>query len=84
MSIISKVLNFMPVRNKVKSLQAEDADFYISNGFVSYPRAHFTIDVNCPTRYLEYIQTAYERGWLKPVANLYDYEYTMDKLKEDR
>jgi hypothetical protein len=80
---LSDLLNFMPVRNKVKTLKPSDADFNINNGFLTYPRAHIEVDASCPMSVQRQIQDYVRKGWIKPVANMYDYEYTMDKLKEN-
>lgn len=80
---IDKLLNFMPVRNKIKTIKSGDADFNINNGFIVYPRASIVLDNTCPATVQRQIQDYIRKGWIKPVANMYDYEYTMDKLKDN-
>lgn len=84
MKIISKFLNFMPTRNRIKTVSQDESDFRINNGFLVYGRAELTIVDDCPAKYKEMIQYAYKKGWIKLAANMYDYEYTMDKLKESQ
>lgn len=83
MTLVNKILKLLPTRNKIKTMDSSDPDFRISDGFVSYPRAEIKITAECPAHYREMLQRAYNNGWIKPVANMYDYEYTMDMLKEN-
>jgi hypothetical protein len=68
--------------SQIKTLRPGDADFVIQDGFILAHRAGFEIANDCPREYMQVIQKCYQRGWLKPVAHMIDYEYTMDKLKE--
>lgn len=46
------------------------------------PRAGFEVSNHCPREYRLIISECIDNGWIKPVAHMMDYEYTMDKLKE--
>lgn len=59
-----------------------DPDFSINDGFVVANRAGFEIKEDCPDEYKVMITTCILKGWMVPVAAMYDYELTMDKLKE--
>lgn len=64
-------------------LRPGDKNFTFSpNGVTIVPRASFEISPNCPSNYAHVIATAYQNGWLKPVANMRDTEYTMELLRE--
>lgn len=66
-----------------KMLKAGDKNFTFSpNGVTIVPRASLEISPNCPKDYAHIIQQAYQYGWLKPVANMRDPEYTMELLRE--
>ena len=49
---------------------------------VSAPRAGFEINSECPREYKLIIAECINRGWLKPVANLTQQEYFMEKLSK--
>jgi hypothetical protein len=46
------------------------------------PRAGFEVVKECPREYKLIIQDCIERGWLRPVASVYDHELTFDVLKD--
>lgn len=46
------------------------------------PRAGFEVVKECPIEYKLVIQDCIERGWLRPVASVYDHELTFDVLKD--
>jgi hypothetical protein len=70
--------------NGYKMLRPGDADFTFSpNGVTLVPRASLEISSNCPGEYRHLISQAYRNGWLKPVANMRNTEYTMELLKNE-
>lgn len=69
-------------KSKIKSLRQSEPDFYIDDGFVRYPRAMLHVSPECPAHIRHHIIWAMSEGYLKCVAHMVDYEYTMDKLKE--
>ena len=52
------------------------------DGISVVPRAHVEISANCPQMYMQIIETCLNKGWLKPVANMRDNEYTMELLRK--
>ena len=68
--------------SRFKTLRPGDSDFVIQDGFLLASRAGFEISNNCPREYRLIIAECVNNGWLTPVANMLDYEHTMDKLKE--
>lgn len=65
-----------------KRLTAKDADFTFSpDGVILVPRAVIEIDPNCPNLYKKMILEAHSYGWIKPIANMRDPEYTMELLR---
>lgn len=75
-------MNLKQHQSRIKSLRPGDPDFSINDGFVVANRAGFELSTECPTEHQLIINTCLMMGWLKPVATMYDYELTMDKLKE--
>jgi hypothetical protein len=68
----------------VREFCKDSSDFYFSDGLVTYPRAGFEISMQCPVGYQEMIMTAFEKGWIKPVAYMKESEYVWDRLQQDR
>ena len=67
----------------VKTLRPGDAEFSFSpDGIRLVNRAGFEISNNCPAEYKSIFVTAINAGWLKPVANMLDTEYTMELLRK--
>ena len=75
-------MNITSRRSRIKTLRQNDSDFMLTDGVIVSPRAGFEISQRCPENYRDLIQECIGHGWLKPVAHMMDYEYTMDKLKE--
>jgi hypothetical protein len=75
-------MNIISQRSRIKTLKQNDPDFRIIDGIVTVPRAGFEISENCPAHYQKILMECWGNGWIKPVAHMMDYEYTMDKLKE--
>lgn len=67
----------------VRQLRKGDSDFYFASGPVEYPRAGFEISVHCPEGYQEMIMTAFEKGWIRPVAYVKESEYVWERLQEN-
>jgi len=66
-----------------KMLKPGDNNFtFCPNGVTLVPRASLEISPNCPKDYAYIIQQAVQNGWLKPVANMRDPEYTMELLRQ--
>jgi len=67
-------------KTETKTLSAKDEEFYIRSNITLVPRAAFQIDQRCPAEYKNIIAVCIDRGWLRPVANIRDSEYTYEKL----
>jgi hypothetical protein len=64
-------------------LKPGDKNFTFSpNGVTLVPRASLEITSDCPSEYRDIITQAYKNGWLKPVANIRNPEFTMELLRE--
>ena len=65
------------------SLYRGQKDFTFSpDGITVVPRAHVEILESCPAEIRDQINYALAKGWLQPVANMRDTEYTMELLKK--
>jgi hypothetical protein len=73
---------FVESKNKVKTIRQGEPDFSLVDGMVVYPRAMIHVLPECPSNVRHHINWAIANGYLKAVAHVYDYEHTMDKLKE--
>jgi hypothetical protein len=51
------------------------------DGMRMSPRAGFEISNSCPKEYTSILITAINAGWIKPIANVYGKELTMDALR---
>jgi hypothetical protein len=66
-----------------KTLRSTDADFKFSpDGIKLVPRANFEISAECPREYRLIIAECINNGWLQPVAQMRDTEYTMELLRK--
>jgi hypothetical protein len=69
--------------SRCKSLQPGDDDFTFSpDGITVVPRASLKISQRCPDNYKDLILECVNHGWIQPVANMRDVEYTMELLKK--
>ena len=67
--------------SKIQTVRQGDSKFMLYDGFTVCPRAGFEISNNCPAEYKSIFITAINAGWIKPVANVYGKELTMDALR---
>jgi hypothetical protein len=74
-------ISYKTYKSCVRTIRNTDDNFLIKDGFTVTPRAGFEISSRCPYSYRQVIQECFQQGWLKPVANVYDYELTLDLLK---
>lgn len=52
------------------------------DGITMVPRAHIKILEQCPDNIRDQVHYALAKGWIQPVANMRDTEYTMELLKK--
>jgi len=55
---------------------------FCPDGISLVPRAHCEILEQCPANIRDMINYALAKGWLQPVANMRDTEYTMELLRK--
>jgi len=68
-------------QTKIRTVRQGDPLWMLKDGYVVSPRAGFEISNDCPKEYRLIITDCIDRGWLKPVANVYGKELTMDALR---
>lgn len=67
-------------QTRLRTIRQSDQDFMLEDGFVRSPRAGFHILPECPREYKLIISECIDKGWLKPVATVYDHELAWDRL----
>lgn len=67
-------------RSTIKTLRPGDVEFQLADGLVTCPRAGFEVVNGCPKEYRLILQECIQRGWLKPVAHVYDRDLMWDVL----
>ena len=77
------VMNITLRQSRFRTIKDSDPGFIMHDGVVMARRAGFEISQGCPREYKLIIADCIDRGWLKPVATVYDYEQTFDLLKEN-
>ena len=73
-------MTFKQQQSRLRTIRHNDPDFMLHDDIVISPRAGFEISQRCPKNYRNLIQECIDHGWLRPVATVYDYELTFDKL----
>ena len=66
----------------LKTVKPGEVGFTLVDGLVVAQRAGFEINQQCPREYKLILQECINRGWLKPVAVVHDYELTWDSLRQ--
>ncbi len=70
-------------RSNIKTIRQGDPDFTITDGLATYPRAMLHVLPDCPIRVREYVQWAYDNGYIKCVAHVPGKQLTWEKLTND-
>jgi hypothetical protein len=65
----------------IRSIKPGDDNFYIRDGITITPRAGLEISKSCPSEYISILKQALNAGWVKPVANVTDYELLVMTLE---
>jgi hypothetical protein len=73
-------MTFKQQQSRLRTIRHNDADFMLHDDMMISPRAGIEISQRCPENYRSLIQECVDHGWLRPVATVYDYELTFDKL----
>lgn len=74
-------MNFTVNECKIKTIKLGDDGWILKDGFSLSPRAGFEISADCPKSYRSILAECINRGWITPVAHIYDHELTFDTLK---
>lgn len=73
---------FKATRSYVSVYRGQDDFTFSPDGITVVPRAHCEILPQCPANIRDQINYALAKGWLQPVANMRDTEYTMELLRK--
>lgn len=68
------MINITTHLSKIHTIRPGDKNFLIHDKFTVSQRAGFEIDADCPAQYRSIIVQCYNRGWLKPIANVTERE----------
>jgi hypothetical protein len=68
---------------EIKTVRQGDPNFQLTDGIGVYPRAMLHVLPECPANIREYIQWAYENGYIKCVAHVPGKQLTWEKLIDD-
>jgi hypothetical protein len=74
--------HFINQETRLRKVRPGDREFHLRDGFVLAPRAYIEFDPACPESIRTQILWAAEQGWLRPVANVFDYEVTFQLIRE--
>jgi len=61
-------------KSKIHTIKQGDRHFMIEDGLMMAQRAGIEISDDCPSAYRELIVSAYNKGWIKPFANVTESE----------
>ena len=61
-------------KSKIRKVKPGDKHFRIADGIMMTDRAYIEITNKCPSNIASLILDAYNRGWIKPVANMTERE----------
>lgn len=70
-------------KSQIKKVKPGDKHFRIADGIMMVDRAHIEITNKCPSNVANLILDAYNRGWIKPVANITERELLFLGLSEE-
>jgi len=73
---------FKQNKSYVSLYRGQDNFTFSPDGVTMVPRAHILILDQCPVNYRDMISHAIAKGWVQPVANMRDTEYTMELLRK--
>jgi hypothetical protein len=73
---------FKANQSYVSVYRGQDNFMFCPDGISLVPRAHIEILEQCPASVRDQVSYALAKGWIQPVANMRDTEYTMELLKK--
>ena len=69
-------------KSKIRTINMNDSDFMLRDGYIISPRAGLEIDKSCPREYIMIIRECLYNGWLKPVAYVKDNELFWEQFEK--
>ena len=76
------MMNISTSPNAIRTIKQGEADWMIQSGLTLAPRAGFEISAECPREYRLLMIKCMDKGWLKPLANILEKDYTWEKLSK--
>lgn len=76
------MLNISKSPNTIRTIKPGDPDWNINTGLTFAPRAGFEISAECPRDYRMVMLECINNGWIKPLANVLEKDYTWEKLSK--
>lgn len=73
---------FKTTKSYVSLYKGQDNFTFSPDGVTMVPRAHILVLEQCPAEIRNTINWALAKGWVQPVANMRDTEYTMELLQK--
>lgn len=73
---------FKTTKSYVSLYKGQDNFTFSPDGITVVPRAHILVLEQCPAEYRDMVSYAIAKGWVQPVANMRDTEYTMELLQK--
>lgn len=73
---------FKTTKSYVSLYRGQDNFTFSPDGITRVPRAHVIVLEQCPANIRDMINYAIAKGWVQPVANMRDTEYTMELLRK--
>ena len=66
----------------VSLYRGQDNFMFSPDGITMVPRAHVIVLEQCPAEIRDQVHFAIAKGWVQPVANMRDEEYTWELMKK--
>jgi hypothetical protein len=76
------MINTTSAESKIRTVKQGDSGWLIQDGLVVAGRAGFEITRQCPYEYKLILQDAINKGWINPVASVYDHELMWEQLSD--
>ena len=73
---------FKATKTYVSLCRGENDFMFSPDGITMVPRAQVIVLEQCPANVRDTIIVALNKGWLQPIANMRDTEYTMELLRK--
>lgn len=73
---------FVKSKTYVSLCRGEDDFLFSPDGISLVPRAEIVISEQCPTHIRDMVDLAFRKGWVAPIANMRETEYTLELLQK--